>query len=109
MDPMEFILRLQAQWAEVLGEVNRYYCSKAARRDVRDRETLWRYFVKSGGAEDFAERWAEAMGDQNRWFCSEFYVQEINDPRVLWAYYMAKHDGDEPPPLGACGRAFCRI
>ena len=65
---------------------------------MHDPEVLVCYYVKSGGAADFARRFEEAMGDDNRYFCSEFYNREIWDPEVLWEYYMSHanrvEDGD---------------
>jgi hypothetical protein len=80
--------RVRMQVEEALGSVNRWYCSQACGRTVEDPETLLRYFVKSGGAADFANRYAQAMGPLNRWYCSEFYRQEIRDPEILWNYFM---------------------
>ena len=81
--------RVQIQLAEATGEVNRWHCSKFYGREVSDAETLVRYFVKSGGAKDFAKRYAEALGEMNRWFCSEFYGRQITDEEVLWDYYLS--------------------
>jgi hypothetical protein len=79
--------RLRMQLAEALGPVNRWFCSQFYRRPISDPETLMLYFIRSGGAADFAKRYAEAVGPVNRWFCSEFHHREINDPAVLWCYY----------------------
>lgn len=82
---MNFRVRLQL--AEAFGPVNRWFCSEAYGRQVDDRELLLCYYIKSGGAEDFAQRYAQAMGMLNRWYCSEFYGREIHDPQILWEYY----------------------
>ena len=79
--------RLRVQVAEALGCVNRWYCSQSHGRCIDDPETLLIYFIKSGGAHDFARRFNEAMGPTNRWYCSEFHRQDISDPQVLWDYY----------------------
>jgi hypothetical protein len=84
---MRFRLRMQV--AEALGCVNRWYCSQAYGRMIDDPETLLRYFVRSGGAADFARRYDEAMSPQNRWFCSEYHRRDIRDPEMLWDYYMS--------------------
>jgi hypothetical protein len=83
---MDFRLRMQL--AEAHGSVNRWYCSQAYGRHVNDPELLLVYFIKSGGAEDFANRFEQAMGAMNRWYCSEFYGREIRDAEILWDYYM---------------------
>ena len=80
--------RVRIQLAEALGPVNRWYCSQACGRAVQDPDLLLSYFVKSGGAKDFADRFNEAMGPLNRWYCSEFYQREIRDPEILWNYYV---------------------
>jgi hypothetical protein len=80
--------RTLMQVAEALGPVNRWYCSQFCGREVSDPEVLVRYFVRSGGAADFARRWDEAMGLENRWYCSEFYGRDVREPRVLWGYYV---------------------
>jgi hypothetical protein len=82
---MHFRLRLQL--AEALGPVNRWYCSQAHGRPISDPELLIRYFVKSGGAWNFAMRYEQAMSPLNRWYCSEFYRRDIRDPQILWDYY----------------------
>jgi len=74
--------------AEAHGPVNRWFCSQAFGYEVRDPELLLIYFIKSGGAADFANRFNEAMGPLNRWYCSEFHGREISDPQTLWNYYM---------------------
>jgi hypothetical protein len=83
--------RVWLQLAEALGPVNQWYCSQAYGRCVTDHESLIVYFVRSGGAVDFARRFDEAMGAKNRWYCSEYYGKEIRDPQVLWNYYMNSH------------------
>ena len=80
--------RVWLQLAEALGPVNQWYCSQAYGQCVTDHELLITYFVKSGGAEDFAFRFEQAMGSLNRWYCSEYYGREIRDPQILWDYYM---------------------
>ena len=81
--------RIRKQLAEALGPVNRWYCSQAFGRPVDDPDALLVYFIKSGGAADFAARYDAAMGPLNRWYCSEFYGREITDPNILWNYYMS--------------------
>jgi hypothetical protein len=81
-------VRCRIQVVEALGPVNRWYCSQAYCRPVNDPELLLTYFIKSGGAEDFAVRYEDAMGPLNRWYCSEYYGREIRDPETLWNYYM---------------------
>jgi hypothetical protein len=88
---MNFRVRLQL--AEVFGPENRWFCSEAYGRKVDDGELLLKYYIKSGGAADFAARYDEAMGMLNRWYCSEFYGREIHDPRILWEYYMRHAPG----------------
>jgi hypothetical protein len=82
--------RVRKQLAEALGPVNRWYCSQAHRRPIDDPETLLAYFIRSGGAYDFAERFDDAMGPVNRWYCSQFYQREVRDPEVLWNYYTQR-------------------
>lgn len=79
--------RLRKQLAEAFGPVNRWYCSQAYGQPVDDRDLLLTYFIKSGGAADFAVRYGEAMGALNRWYCSEFHGRDIRDPETLWNYY----------------------
>ena len=81
-------VRLRLQLAEVLGPDNRWYCSQARGRAVDDPEELLIYFIRSGGAADFAHRFVQAMGPLNRWYCSEHFGREIRDPEILWNYYM---------------------
>jgi hypothetical protein len=79
--------RVRLQLAEAFGPVNRWFCSQAYGKPINDPETLITYFVKSGGAIDFANRFDEAMGPLNRWYCSEYFGREIRDPHILWNYY----------------------
>ena len=81
--------RVRLQLAEALGPVNRWYCSQAHGREIDHPELLLNYFIKSGGAEDFAIRYEQAMGEENRWYCSQFHGREIHDPEILWNYYMS--------------------
>jgi hypothetical protein len=67
--------------------LNRWYCSQEHGREIRNPESLVRYYVGKGGAEDFERRFAEAMSPLNRWYCSQFYRRDIRDPDVLWTYY----------------------
>jgi hypothetical protein len=92
---MDFLFRFRKQIEEALGPDNRWFCSEFHGRHVDDPEILLEYFVRQGGAADFARRFAEAMGDKNRWFCSEFYRTEITDPQILWNYYIT-HRGGKP-------------
>jgi hypothetical protein len=80
--------RVSLQLAEAFGHVNRWFCSEAYGREIDDKEALLVYYVKSGGAADFARRFNQATGVLNRWYCSEFYRRDIRDPRILWEYYM---------------------
>ena len=91
-------LRVQLQLAEALGPINRWFCSEAHGQAVNDQELLLIYYIKSGGAADFAHRYDQAMSTVNRWYCSEFYRREIRDPKTLWDYYM------QYAPAGAVGR-----
>ena len=86
-------VRTRIQLAEALGSDNRWYCSQAYGAKIDDPERLLRYFIKSGGARDFADRFAQAMGAVNRWYCSEFYGREILDAEILWDYYMTYGGG----------------
>jgi hypothetical protein len=83
---MEFRVRLQLE--EAFGSLNRWFCSEAYGRPIDDPELLLEYYIKSGGAKDFADRFEEATGTLNRWYCSEFYRQDIRDPETLWDYYI---------------------
>ena len=87
--------RLRKQLDEAFGPVNRWYCAQAYGRPVHDREVLLIYYIKSGGAMDFALRYEEAMGPLNRWYCSEFHGRDVRDPETLWNYYTSTR---------ACGR-----
>ena len=80
--------RLRVQLAEAHGPVNRWYCSQAYGFEVCDLERLLIYFIKSGGAADFAARYDEAMSAENRWYCSEFYGRDIREEQILWHYYI---------------------
>jgi hypothetical protein len=84
-------VRVRMQETEVLGQDNRWYCSQAYCRCVAEPDLLWTYFIKSGGAADFAKRWNEAMGPVNQWFCSEFYRRHVTDAQLLWDYYNKWH------------------
>jgi hypothetical protein len=96
--------RVRLQLAEALGPVNRWYCSQAYGYPINDVDMLLAYFIKSGGATDFAIRYKNAMGPENRWYCSEYYRREIRDPEILWNYYMGYcHPRQKPQPLSiAC-------
>ncbi|MGA2443295.1 MAG: hypothetical protein ABSH08_20275 [Tepidisphaeraceae bacterium] len=83
---MKFRVRLQL--AEAFGSINRWFCSEFYGRKIDDPELLVIYYVRSGGAADFAQRYDEAMGTLNRWYCSEFYRRDIRDPQILWDYYV---------------------
>jgi hypothetical protein len=45
---------IRMQLDEAFGPVNRWYCSEYYGYEVQDRETLLRYYIKHGGAQDFA-------------------------------------------------------
>lgn len=79
--------RIRAQIEEACGPLNRYYCSLSSGYPVTDREALLCYFIRSGGAADFAIRYRQAMGDNNRWYCAEYYGYKVTDPEMLWDYY----------------------
>jgi hypothetical protein len=81
-------LRVRLQLAEALGPINRWFCSEAFGYEVEDQETLLQYYIKSGGAADFARRWDQATGALNRWYCSEYYRRDIRDLKTLWDYYL---------------------
>ena len=81
--------RVRKQLAEAMGAVNRWYCSQAFGRRVDDPETLVIYFIRKGGAADFAARYDAAMSPANRWYCSEHHGREVSEPEVLWNYYEA--------------------
>jgi hypothetical protein len=96
---MDFRVRLQL--AEAFGPMNRWFCAEFYGREIVDREMLLRYYIRSGGAADFASRYDEAIGALNRWYCSEFYGRDIRDPETLWEYYV-QDDSDpakRPPRL----------
>ena len=90
--------RIRLQVAEALGSLNRYYCSLAYCQEIVDHELLMRYYIKSGGAADFAKRYVQAMGQLNRYYCSQYYRRDIRDPEILWEYYM------NYAPAGARGK-----
>ena len=89
--------RTRVQLAEALGPVNRWFCSQAYGYPVQDPELLLKYYIKSGGAADFAVRYDQAMSAHNRWFCSEFHRREIHDPETLWNYYMGCSTSQQRP------------
>jgi len=95
-DCRDFRIRLQLD--EAFGPLNRWFCSQAYRREITNPELLLAYYIRSGGAEDFAKRFEQAMGTLNRWYCSEFYRRDIRHPEVLWEYYM------KYAPAGAAGK-----
>ena len=80
-------VRLRLQLAEALGSDNRWFCSQAHGKPIDDPEKLVVYFIKSGGAADFAARYAQAMGNDNRWYCSEHFGYRVDDPEILWEYF----------------------
>jgi hypothetical protein len=80
--------RLRLQLEEALGSHNRWFCSQFHRREIRNPEILLSYFIRSGGAADFARRYNQAMSPLNRWYCSEFHARPIDDPEILWNYYI---------------------
>jgi hypothetical protein len=84
--------RVRQQFTEAFGQTNRWYCAQAYGQPIQDRELLVVYYIKSGGAEDFARRYEEAMGPLNRWYCSEYYRRDVRDPKTLWDYYMNYFD-----------------
>lgn len=81
--------RLAAQLAEALGPDNRWFCSQNCGREVADPDELWIYFIRSGGARNFAARYEAAMSADNRWYCSQYYKRDVRDPQILWDYYMS--------------------
>jgi hypothetical protein len=95
---MDFRIRLQL--AEAFGPQNRWFCSENYGREIHDKELLLMYYIRSGGAADFARRYEQALGVLNRWYCSEFYGRDIRDPETLWEYYIhlapARADGRVP-------------
>lgn len=84
---MEF--RVKCQLAEMLGDDNKWFCSKYYGKMIDDPDTLIRYYVDNGGADDFARRFREAMSLDNRYFCSKSRGCDTRDPQILWDYYMA--------------------
>jgi hypothetical protein len=94
--------RVRIQLAEALGPVNRWYCSQACGAEIHDPERLLSYFVKNGGARDFAKRFNEAMGSENRWYCSEFYGRDIRDADVLWEYFLTYGAGNSRRAAERC-------
>jgi hypothetical protein len=98
-------LRIRLQLAEAFGPTNRWFCSQYFGRHITDLDLLLAYYIKSGGATEFAARFNEAMGHANRWYCSEFYRRDTRDPEILWEYYtdiaparaQAKNPRFEPP------------
>ena len=86
--PIAMDFRTQIQLAEAMGPVNRWFCSECNSKPVDDPEELLRYYIKTGGAADFARRYEQAMGMQNRWYCSQLHQSEVRDPQTLWDYYM---------------------
>lgn len=98
-------VRLRLQLTEAFGPDNRWFCSQAYGQPIDDPDLLITYFIRSGGAEDFAFRFEQAMGSLNRWYCSEFYGREISDPEILWNYYM----NYETVRLGGCMLRRCAL
>ena len=92
-------VRCCLQLAEALGPDNRWYCSQAHGKPVDDPEKLVIYFIKSGGAADFAARFEQALGPDNRWYCSEYYGYCVDDPEVLWNYYNRRGSRNRTPAL----------
>lgn len=90
--------RTRLQLAEAFGPLNRWYCSQAYCKNVDDLDLLFTYFVKSGGAADFARRYDEAISPLNRWYCSQFYQRDIRNEEVLWNYYSHYAAGRGPGP-----------
>ncbi len=67
-------------------------------------QTLIIYFIRSGGAEDFAARYKMAMSCDNRWYCSEFYGYDVRDPEILWGYFNRSACADHASPRLALAR-----
>lgn len=88
--------RVRLQLAEAFGPLNRWYCSQAYGQEIHDAELLIKYYIKSGGAVDFAKRYEQAMSPVNRWYCSQFYGRDIRDPQLLWEYYNRYASGSDP-------------
>ena len=53
---MELKDYVRLQLEEALGPVNRWYCSEFYRHEVTDPNLLVEYYIKHGGAEQFARR-----------------------------------------------------
>ncbi len=45
---------VRMQLEEAMGSDNRWYCSNHYGKEITDPETLLRYYIKHGGAENFA-------------------------------------------------------
>jgi hypothetical protein len=97
---MDFRVRLQL--AEAFGPINRWFCSESFGREIDHEDLLLAYYIKSGGAANFAQRYDQATGTLNRWYCSEFYGRDIRDPQILWEYYLdhVPAQADETNPQG---------
>lgn len=61
---MELKEYVDLQLAEALGADNRWYCSEYYGHAVTERETLLRYYIRHGGAADFARRWRLAEAER---------------------------------------------
>ena len=83
--------RLRSQLAEALGPVNRWFCSQAYGRPVDDPETLLVYYIRNGGAADFANRFEQATGPVNRWYCSQHHGRDVSEPELLWEYFLRQY------------------
>ena len=55
MRRVSFVEYLRLQMEEALGPVNRWYAGEHGVHD--DPESLLRYYIENGGAEDFARRY----------------------------------------------------
>jgi hypothetical protein len=88
-------IRVHLQLAEALGDVNRWFCSEFYNRAISDPHILLEYFIRNGGAANFAHRFRQAFSDLNRYYCSEYYGRHISDPVVIWNYYMEYRGGKE--------------
>jgi hypothetical protein len=108
---MEMRIRLQLE--EAWGSNNRWFCSEAFGREINDLELLLIYYIKSGGAADFARRFDEAMGKANRWYCSEYFLREVSEPQILWDYYVkhapVRNTGRNPRIEAECFRVELSI
>jgi hypothetical protein len=62
---MELKDYVRLQLEEALGPVNRWYCSEHYHRDITDPNLLIEYYIKHGGAEQFARRRAGLAGGTN--------------------------------------------